>query len=113
MTICHDECTSNSSCSDKVSSCGGGRDSLSCNFSLMRIDCASAWSMLGILDEFPVEGIEPARESDLEPFNEGLDDRDEVLRSRVVPVRTGSLIDFGRLVALPILFYSSSESLVG
>ena len=40
----------------------------------MRIDWASAWSMLGIRDEFAVEGIEPANESDLEPFSDGLDD---------------------------------------
>ena len=59
--------------------------------------------MLGIRDEFAVEGIDPANESDLDPFNDGLDDCDEVLLRRGVPALTGRLNDFGRLVALPMV----------
>ena len=40
--------------------------------------------MLGILEEFAVEGIEPMSESDLESFSEGLVDCEDVLRSRGV-----------------------------
>ena len=66
--------------------------------------------MLGILDEFAVDGMDPASESDLEPLNEGLNDCEEVRLSRPSPALVtlpGRLSDFGRLVALPISLFGS------
>jgi hypothetical protein len=66
--------------------------------------------MLGILDEFAVDGIDPASESDLEPLKDGLKDCEEVRLSRPSPalvILPGRLSDFGRLVALPIFLFGS------
>ena len=86
ITICQDVWTKASSWAVNGSAVDGLalNDSLSCSCSLISMVWASAWSMLGILDELAVEGMEQMSESDLESLSDRLVDCDEVLRSRGV-----------------------------